>query len=130
MQDKQKVTLYLPPNLHRRLKVQAALEVESMSAMVEKAIAFYLQNPEVVEDVEASQGKTHRVYSCPECHSPLVKRDGEMVALDQPPAVLAEEMPKEIGQDINPEIEIPVEQVREVVGSRSDSHGEETLVPC
>ena len=32
MQDKQKVTLYLPPELHRELKIKAAVEAEPMSA--------------------------------------------------------------------------------------------------
>ena len=64
MQEKQKVTLYLPPTLHRQLKVKAAIETDSMSSLVEKAIAFYLQNPEVVEETEANYGKTHQVHIC------------------------------------------------------------------
>lgn len=46
MQNKQKVTLYIPPELHRRLKIKAAIDLDSMSSLVEKAIAFYLQYPE------------------------------------------------------------------------------------
>ena len=42
MQDKQKVTLYLPLGTHRQLKIRAAIDEESMSGLVEKAIAFYL----------------------------------------------------------------------------------------
>jgi hypothetical protein len=84
MEDKQKatlqkVTLYLSPELHRRLKVQAAVEVESMSAIAERAVTFYLTNPEVVE--AGSYGQSHRVYSCPACATPTVLRDGDLVAL-------------------------------------------------
>ena len=116
MQDKQKVTLYLPPGLHRQLKIRAAVDSESMSAMVERAIVFYLSHPEVVDEVEASYGNTHRVYSCPECSSSVVIQDGDMVALKNQPSLLDDEL--------------PVEKVREEVKSRTDSQGEEELVPC
>lgn len=120
MQDKQKVTLYLPPGLHRQLKIRAAVDSDSMSAMVERAIVFYLHHPEVVDEVEASYGNTHRVYNCPECSSSVVIQDGDMVALKNQPSLLDDEL--------------PVEKVREEVKSRTDSHtdsqGEEELVPC
>ena len=84
-QDKQKVTLYISPELHRQLKVQAAVEVETMSAIAERAVSFYLANPELVEPelVEdgVGQGQTHRIYSCPACATPSVLKDGEMVCL-------------------------------------------------
>lgn len=113
MQDKQKVTLYLPPGIHRQLKIRAAIDSESMSSMVERAIQFYLQYPEVVEEVEPAHGKTHRVYACPECHSPLVEKDGELVSLKNQPGVLSEE--------------VPVEKVQETVNSNAESP--EELVP-
>jgi hypothetical protein len=116
MQDKQKVTLYLPPGLHRQLKIRAAVDLDSMSAMVERALVFYLRHPEVVDEVEASYGKSHRVYSCPVCSSSVVLKEGEMVSLDVQLGILSEEL--------------PVEKVREEVGSRTDSQGEEELVPC
>ncbi|HEY9652694.1 MAG TPA: hypothetical protein V6C95_18710 [Coleofasciculaceae cyanobacterium] len=116
MQDKQKVTLYLPPGLHRQLKIRAAVDSDSMSAMVERAIVFYLHHPEVVDEVEASYGGTHRVYSCPECSSSVVLKGGEMVSLEKQPGVLNEEL--------------AVEKVREEVNSRTNSQGEEELVPC
>jgi plasmid stability protein len=119
MQDKQKVTLYLPPGLHRQLKIRAAVDSESMSAMVERAIVFYLCHPEAVEEVEEVHGKNHRVYTCPECSSSVVLDEGELVSLKNQPSVLSEE--------------IPVEKVREEVSSRNDSQGsqgEEELVPC
>ena len=82
MQSKQKVTLYIPPELHRKLKIKAAVDVESMSALVEKAIAFYMQFPETVEEVKSSvHGKTHQVHLCPECDAPMIMRNGEMVSL-------------------------------------------------
>lgn len=116
MQDKQKVTLYLPPGLHRQLKIRAAVDSESMSGMVERAIVFYLRHPEVVEEVEASYGNSHRVYACPECSSSVVLQDGEMVSLKNQPSILAEDL--------------PVEKVREEVGSPTGAQGEEELVPC
>ncbi|NEO30273.1 MAG: hypothetical protein F6K36_07485 [Symploca sp. SIO3C6] len=115
-EDKQKVTLYLPPELHRRLKIKAAVESDSMSAIVERAIVFYIRHPEVVDEVEVAYGKTHQVYSCPECNSPLIIQEGEMVSLENQPSILAEEL--------------PVEKVPERVGSPTDSQGEEELVPC
>ncbi|MBD2577973.1 hypothetical protein [Oscillatoria sp. FACHB-1406] len=92
MQDKQKVTVYLPPGIHRQLKIRAAVDAESMSSMVERAIQFYLQNPEVVEEAEPAHGRTHRVYACPECHSPIIERDGELISLKNQPGVLSEEV--------------------------------------
>ncbi len=56
MQDKHKVTLYLPPELHRQLKIRSAVDLEPMSAIAERALVFYLKHPEVVDEVEASQG--------------------------------------------------------------------------
>ena len=83
MQSKQKVTLYIPPELHKKLKIKAAVDVESMSALVGRAIAFYMQFPEKVEEIEASvHGKTHQVHLCPECDAPMVMRDGELVSLN------------------------------------------------
>lgn len=93
MQSKQKVTLYIPPELHRKLKIKAALDIESMSALVEKAIAFYMQYPEKVEEVEtSSQGKTHQIHFCPECEEPLVIRDGELTSLNNSDALISDEI--------------------------------------
>ena len=90
MEDKQKVTLYLPPQLHRQLKIRSAVDAESMSNIVEKAVEFYLNHSDVVDGVEL-HGSTHQVYNCPECEHPVVIRDGEMVALGQQPGLLADE---------------------------------------
>lgn len=93
MQSKQKVTLYIPPELHRRLKIKAAVDVESMSSLVERAIAFYMQYPEKVDEIEASvRGKTHQVHFCPECSEAVVMRDGELVSLGKQAGAIAEEI--------------------------------------
>jgi plasmid stability protein len=117
MQDKQKVTLYLPPGLHRQLKIRAAVDSDSMSAMVERAIVFYLHHPEMIDEVEAAYGKTHQVYACPECSSPVALQGGEMVSLREQPGLIEDE-------------ELPLEKVREEVNSRTGSQGEEELAPC
>lgn len=66
-----------------------------MSTIVERAIVFYLAHPELVDEVEASYGRTHKVYSCPECATSVVLQEGEMVALENQPSILAEELSKE-----------------------------------
>jgi hypothetical protein len=93
MQSKQKVTLYIPPELHRRLKIKAAVDIESMSTLVEKAIAFYIQYPEKVEEVATSvRGKTHQVHFCPECSEALVIKDGNLVSLSNQSSVIADDI--------------------------------------
>lgn len=114
MQEKQKVTLYLPPGLHRQLKVKAAIDSDSMSALVEKAINFYLKHPDKVEEVEASYGRTHQVHVCPECSAAMVIRDGEMVSLKNQPSVIDEEFPRVGG----------------AVSQETDSQDQQQLVPC
>jgi len=116
MQDKQKVTLYLPPDLHRQLKVHAAMETMPMSAIAEQAIEFYLAHPAIVDEVVAHGHNSHRVYNCPDCSSAVVLKDGEMVALGTEPTVLSADN------------ELPI---REFEDSRSqlNKQGEE-LVPC
>lgn len=116
MQDKQKVTLYLSPELHRQLKIRAAIDSEPMSAIAQKAIVFYLDHPEVVDEVEeATKGQTHRVYNCPECSGAVVMRSGELVRLKKQPGVLQEES-------------LPVEKVS--ASSGEEKQGEEELIPC
>lgn len=111
MQVKQKVTLYLSPELHRKLKIRSAVDSEPMSDLAERALVFYLANSELVDEVEASSyGRTHRVYSCPSCESSLVLRDGELAGLGNQQGV--------IGSDH--------------LLDESEAHqpGEEELVPC
>jgi hypothetical protein len=90
MQDKQKVTLYLPPELHRELKIKAAVEAEPMSAIAERALAFYIQHSEVVEEFEAVSGSVHQIYSCPECTSSVILRANELVTLKRQDSVLSD----------------------------------------
>ncbi|MBW4440931.1 MAG: type II toxin-antitoxin system HicB family antitoxin [Plectolyngbya sp. WJT66-NPBG17] len=92
MQDKQKVTLYLPPELHRKLKIQAAMSSEAMSILAERALNFYLMYPEVVEQQDEAHGQTHRIYDCPSCTTPVVLRNGELTALGQHGSVLQDEL--------------------------------------
>lgn len=113
MQAKQKVTLYLSPELHRRLKIRAAIDSEPMSELAERALVFYLTHPEVVDEVEASYGRTHRVYACPQCATSVVLREGEMVPLSSKPGVIPQE-------------KLPLEQVPQ---AGTAQEGEE-LVPC
>jgi hypothetical protein len=116
MQSKQKVTLYIPPELHRKLKIKAAIDTESMSNLVEKAISFYLQYPDRVEDLTASAyGKTHQIHICPECDSAMVMRDGSMVSLKSHEGILSEDISLSVsGQESTPD----------------RLQGEEELVPC
>jgi hypothetical protein len=126
MQDKHKVTLYLPPNLHRQLKIRSAVEFEPMSTIAERALAFYLTHADVVDGVEASQGQVHRVYNCPECTSSLVVRDGEMVAVQGQAGALSASATTSRGQ------EYVVLDQQTVLDQQIvlDQQGEEKLVPC
>lgn len=115
MQSKQKITLYIPPELHRKLKIKAAVDVESMSALVEKAISFYMQFPEQVDEIKSSvQGKTHQIHMCPDCDAPMVMRDGEMVSLTAGATVIEEDIPLEVAER----------------GANSEKPNEEELVSC
>lgn len=113
MQAKQKVTLYLSPELHRKLKIRSAIDLEPMSDLAEKAIVFYLNHSDVVEEVEASHGRTHKLYSCPECETALVLRNGEVVSVGDQPGVKEDE-------------QLSVEQVSQAETSLPG----EQLVPC
>lgn len=116
MQAKQKVTLYLSPELHRKLKIRSAIDSEPMSELTERALDFYLANSELVEEVESSYGRTHKVYSCPTCESSVVLRDGELVALGQQPGV--------IGQQ---EEHLPLDERNR---DETNQKSKEELVPC
>ncbi len=128
MQDKQKVTLYLPPELHRQLKIRAAVEGEPMSSIAQRAIVFYLENPEVVDEMGSSIGQTHRVYSCPECTSSVFMEEGELVSLKN-------QSLKDciiVDRDNLPMDNRVQKKVNSINSSKStDSRpGEEELVPC
>jgi hypothetical protein len=114
MQDKQKVTLYLSPELHRRLKIRAAIDSEPMSELAARAIAFYLSHPDVVEEMEASYGRTHQVYACPECATSVAVRDGELVSLTNQPGVIPQEQ----------------NSVEQIAAAETTQEGKQELVPC
>jgi hypothetical protein len=113
MQEKQKVTLYLAPELHRKLKIKAAIDTESMSAMVEKAVSFYLEHPDKIEEIERAAQNNYRVHFCPECKTPVVVKDSGLVSLRNQPRTIDEELPLTV--QVNP---------------RTEKTGEEELVPC
>ncbi|MCL2933401.1 MAG: hypothetical protein MGG11_14465 [Trichodesmium sp. MAG_R03] len=116
MQDKQKITLYIKPELHRKLKIRAAVDSEPMSSIAQRAILFYLENPEVIDDLNSRYGKTHRVYSCPDCASSVVIREGELVSMKNQPNILADK-------------NIAVKQTPELEKSEAQTE-EQELVPC
>ncbi|MGD1849144.1 MAG: hypothetical protein ACFCBU_00555 [Cyanophyceae cyanobacterium] len=59
-----------------------------MSSMVERALAFYLEHSDVVDQHNEPLGQTHRVYNCPACESASVIRNGEMVSLNSSPSLV------------------------------------------
>ena len=82
MQDQHKaskVTLYLSSDLHRQLKIRSAVDGEAMSAIAQRALMFYLDHADVVEECSAVSGHTHQVYSCPSCNESMVMRKGELL---------------------------------------------------
>jgi hypothetical protein len=89
MEDKHKVTLYMPSDLHRQLKVKAAVDAEPMSEIAERAISFYLSHPEMVNEAgDPTLGASHRVYSCPACATAMVMKSQELVLLGEQPSIL------------------------------------------
>jgi hypothetical protein len=77
-----KVTLYLPPELHRQLRICSAVEGEAMSSIAKRAIDFYLAHSDLVnEGFQMAQGHSHQVYDCPSCATAVVVRDGELIEL-------------------------------------------------
>lgn len=116
MSEKNKVTLYLPPELHRQLKIRSAVEAEPMSAIAQRAIVFYLAHSNVVDEAESSHGRVHQIYNCPACTTSLVLKEGEMVPLGEQPTILSDEA-------------LSVSQVQ---GGQPDLErpGEQELVPC
>lgn len=114
-EEKQKVTLYLPQELHKQLKIRAAVDSETMTDIAQKAIIFYLSNPEVVEQYSTGYGHSHRVYNCPECASHLAMRQGEIVSLNERFDVLVDDSISSVGA---------------VQPMSIDSQDEGELVPC
>ena len=110
-----KVTLYLPHDLHRQLKIRSAVEGEAMSAIAQKALDFYLAHSEVVEGLEAAYGQSYRVHNCPSCATSVVLQQGELV---------------EMSDLVSPEAAAdPVLDVKGVVAAEGIP-GEEELLVC
>jgi hypothetical protein len=121
MQEKHKVTLYLSSDLHRQLKIRSAVSAEPMSELAQKAIDFYLTHSDIVERVDEAHGRTHQIYSCPDCQTSVVIRDGDLVSLGgESKAILDEAM---LVGDVVPD---------GIVAQRllAATSGEEQLVPC
>ncbi len=120
MPAKQKVTLYIPNDLHRQFKVRSAVDGETMSSIAQRAIEFYLGHADVVEssseDIGKQSGQTHRIHTCPKCSTSVVLRDGSL-SLIQPQS-------KQCHEDI-----AGLERMVEL-NSDSRSPEEEKLVPC
>jgi len=129
MQDKQKVTLYLPPELHRQLKIRAAVDGEPMSSIARRAIVFYLENPEVVDEMGSSYGQSHRVYSCPECASSVFMEEGELVSLKDR-SLKDCIIPDTENLPMDNRVQKKVKSINSSTDSSTDRPGEEELVPC
>ena len=116
MQDKQKVTLYLPPDLHRQLKIRAAVESETMTALAERALSFYLNHSDTVDRVER-HGHTHQIYACPVCTSSVLVKNGELATLGQKPSSILSDEDLSLSQVYSEEL-------------RSSTEAPNHLVPC
>ncbi|WP_017299884.1 hypothetical protein [Nodosilinea nodulosa] len=115
-----KVTLYLPPDLHRQLKIRSAVEGEAMSSIAKRAIDFYLAHSDVVaESLETSFGQSYRLHSCPSCSSSVVLREGELVEVAQAVSASQHGNGDAIGAAVIPEV---------AAGAGSREEGE--LVVC
>lgn len=81
MSAKQKVTLYIPDDLHRQFKIRSAVDGETMSSIAQRAIEFYIGHADVVEGSGKVQGQTHRIHSCPQCDAPVAVREDGLVLM-------------------------------------------------
>ena len=88
LEEKHKVTIYLTQELHRKLKIRAAMEEEPMSTLAERALDFYLEHGDLVEE---RIGQAYRLYECPSCEASLVLREGELNPVPDTAAVLFED---------------------------------------
>jgi tetratricopeptide (TPR) repeat protein len=105
VKDVQKVTLYLPLGIHRQLKLRAVIDEESMSSLVEKAIAFYLKHPDNVKELESASYHhiTQQVHISPECEAAMVMREGELVSLKYQIDVMNDDFPIETTESTSSE---------------------------
>ncbi|MEO1590164.1 MAG: hypothetical protein AAFU71_02605 [Cyanobacteria bacterium J06632_22] len=134
MQEKQKVTLYLPDDLHRQLKIRSAVDREPMSALAQKALSFYLAHSEVVESFR-EYGQTHRVYTCPSCSEALTVNAEGLSAVKQHACEQSEQdglgAEASVGRRVGrPDGDVVPELVPAGVSSDDVSPDKGELVPC
>ncbi len=77
-QAKQKVTLYLPDELHRQFKIRSAIDGETMSLMAQRAIEFYLDNVDLLGESSDGCGQSHRIHACPKCAASVAIKGDEL----------------------------------------------------
>lgn len=65
-ENKQKVTLYIPPDLHRKLKIKAAIDADVMSSLVEKAVSYYIDGCDAIDEIPSTREKIPGVEFAPE----------------------------------------------------------------
>ena len=92
-----------------------------MSEIAQKAIHFYLNHSDVVEGIESSHGRSHQIYSCPECEASLVMKDGDVQSVGSQPGLIPDVLP-----DSSLDIDSHVVENGSDVGRVS----KERLVPC
>ncbi|MGK7910257.1 MAG: hypothetical protein AB4050_02070 [Synechococcus sp.] len=56
-----------------------------MSSIIERALKFYLEHPDVVE---GEMGHAHQIHNCPACESSFVMRQGIPQLIPQQTAIL------------------------------------------
>ena len=81
MPAKQKVTLYIPDDLHRQFKIRSAVDGETMSSIAQRAIEFYIGHADVVEGSGKVQDQTRCIHSCPQCDASVAVREEGLVLM-------------------------------------------------
>jgi len=126
MEDKHKVTLYLPSETHRQLKVKAALDDTTMSLIVERALQTYLISPEESKATE-SYGNVYQVYSCPKCATSLVVDQGSLMTPEE--RSKRQSNFEDVGNELLRNASVVELRGEEKSGAVVDNHQEE-LVSC
>lgn len=89
MPAKQKVTLYIPDDLHRQFKVRSAVDGLTMSSIAQRALEFYLKHSDVVESSNETSaetvGRAHLVHACPKCNASVALKNGSLSLLQSHP---------------------------------------------
>ena len=82
MPAKQKITLYISDDLHKRFKIRSAIDGETMSSIAQRVIESYLTNPDALDSSGEVYGQTHRIHACPKCATPVALREDELVLIE------------------------------------------------